>query len=173
MSDDKLDPSFALESQAAVRGGDMLDSASSPPVKRSVEWAAGFADGEGCIYIFKQRYKNPRRKTSYGLGFCITQNHWLTLECFRLSAEITQTLSKVKPRPGLTRQVYTLNLTGKSALRLITLLHPYLVRKQLEAEAAFDYWQEAMGGKHPGRKGWSAEVIAKREHYFQKMRALK
>ncbi len=173
MSDDKLDTSFALEPQAGVPGGDMLNSATNQPVKCSVEWAAGFADGEGCISIFKQRYRNLRRKTSYRLGFCITQNHWLTLESFRLSAEITQTLGKVKPRPGLTRQVYTLNLTGKSALRLITLLYPFLVRKQLEAEAAFDYWQEAMGGKNPGRKGWSADVIAKREHYFQKMKALK
>ena len=173
MSADKFDPSFTLEPQTAVPGYDAQDSASSPQAKCSVQWAAGFADGEGCINICKQRYKNPRRKTTYRLGFGITQNHWETLEYFRQSTGITQTLNSMTPRPGLTRQVYTLSLTGKSALRLITLLYPYLVRKKLEAEAAFHYWEYAQNSPRWVRGPRSAEELAKWEYHFQLMRSLK
>ena len=173
MSADKFDPSFTPEPQTAVPWYDAQDSASSPQAKCSVQWAAGFADGEGCINICRQRYKNSRRKTTYRLGFYITQNHWETLEYFRQSTGITQTINNMTPRPGLTRQVYTLSLTGKSALRLITLLYPYLVRKKLEAEAAFHYWEYAENSPRWVRGPRSAEELAKWEYHFQLMRSLK
>ena len=139
----------------------------------SLAWAAGFVDGEGCISIFKQRYRDPKRKLSYRLGFCIMQNDLEVLEHFRVGMGITEPIYKVKRRPQHSRQVYTLICSGKNALRLITTLLPFLVRKREEAQTAVAYWEDCMGGKRPGGKGWSSQVTADREAKFLRMRALK
>ena len=139
----------------------------------SLAWAAGFADGEGCIHIFMQRYADPKRKKSYRLGFNIVQNDLPVLEHFRQVLNIAESIYKVKRLPSHRRQVYTLNCTGKSALRVIATLQPHLVRKQLEAQSALDYWRLGLGGAHPGRHGWPAHVIAIRERFYQKLKSLK
>ena len=139
----------------------------------TLAWAAGFVDGEGCIYIGKLRYRDPRRKLSYRLGFCITQNNLEVLEHLRDGLGITEPIYKVKRLPQHSRQVYTLNCNGKNALRLITTLLPFLVRKREEAQTAVAYWEDCMGGKRPGGKGWSPQVTADREAKFQKMRSFK
>lgn len=139
----------------------------------SLAWAAGFVDGEGCISIVKQRYRDPKRKLSYRLGFSIMQNDLEVLEHFRVGMGITEPIYKVKRLPQHSRQVYTLICSGKNALRLITTLLPFLVRKREEAQTAVAYWEDCMGGKRPGGKGWSPQVTADREAKFQKMRSFK
>ena len=139
----------------------------------TLAWAAGFVDGEGCIYICKQRFRDPTRKLSYRLGFSIMQNDLEVLEHFRVGMGITEPIYKVKRLPQHSRQVYTLICSGKNALRLITTLLPFLVRKREEAQTAVAYWEDCMGGKRPGGKGWSPQVTADREAKFQKMRSFK
>jgi hypothetical protein len=139
----------------------------------TLAWAAGFVDGEGCISIVKQRYQDPRRKLSYRLCLGISQNNLEVLEHLRDGMGITEPIYKVKRLPQHSRQVYTLNCNGKNALRLITTLLPFLVRKREEAQTAVAYWEDCMGGKRPGGKGWSPQVTADREAKFQKMRSFK
>jgi hypothetical protein len=158
----------ALATAQAIPGNVVL---AKPPF--TLAWAAGFVDGEGCIYICKQPYRDSRRKFAYRLGFCITQTNLEVLEHFRHGMGITETLYKVKRRPQHSRQVYTVNCSGKSALAVITTLYPYLVRKQPEAQAAMDYWCHGQCGKRPGPHGWPASVLAIREAYFKKLKALK
>lgn len=139
----------------------------------TLAWAAGFVDGEGCISIVKQRYQDPRRKVSYRLCLSITQNNLEVLEHLRDGLGRTDCIYKAKRLPQHNRQIYTLNFTGKAALAVIIALHPYLVRKQPEAQTAMDYWRHGECGKHPGPRGWSASVNAFRESCFKKMKALK
>lgn len=139
----------------------------------TLEWAAGFVDGEGCISIIKQRYKDPTRKFTYRLCLSIQQNNLEVLEHLRDGLRITTGIYKVKRLPQHNRQIYTLNFTGKGALAVIIALYPYLVRKQPEAQTAMDYWRHGQCGKHPGPRGWSASVNAFRESCFKKMKALK
>ena len=47
-----------------------------------LNWASGFADGESCIHIAKQTYKDLRRKATYRLRMCIEQNDLQVLEHF-------------------------------------------------------------------------------------------
>lgn len=140
----------------------------------SLEWAAGFADGEGCIYIFKQTYAaDPRRKATYRLGFTITQNDLQVLEHFQQGLGIGGRIYQVARKPQHNRQIYTLNCTGISALRVICTLQPHLIRKQLEAQTAIDYWQQGQCGKHPGPAGWPPAVMAIRERFCKKLKSLK
>ena len=139
----------------------------------SLEWAAGFADGEGCICIVKQRYADPRRKLTYRLAFSIVQNDLQVLEHFYKGLGIQGGIFDVGRIVQHNRQVYTLNYTGVNALKVIAMLQPHLIRKRLEAQTAIDYWSQGLCGRHPGRLGWPAAVVAIRERFYQKMKSLK
>lgn len=139
----------------------------------SLEWAAGFADGEGCICIVKQRYADPKRNLTYRLAFSIVQNDLQVLEHFYKGLGIPGGIFDVGRIVQHNRQVYTLNYTGVNALKVIAMLQPHLIRKRLEAQTAIDYWSQGLCGRHPGRLGWSAAVVAIRERFYQKMKSLK
>lgn len=160
----------------APSGDTLLNrGADRKPCNFSLEWAAGFADGEGCISLAKQRYiNNPARGVTYRLVFCIVQNDLQVLQHFKDGMGIHSKIYPVKRLMQHNRQIYTLNYSGVKALELIRTLKPYLFRKQLEAQAALDYWTEGQCGQHPrGMRKWPAEVIATRERYFQKLKTLK
>lgn len=135
-------------------------------------WAAGFLDGEGCIHIAKQRYLAARSDT-YRLGVSLTQNDLDVLAHFRDVIGIDVPIFKVKLAPNHRRQCYTLNYSGKGALKLISMLSPHLRRKRLEAQAASDFWTEGRVGQHGGRKALDPEVVATRERFYLLLKQLK
>lgn len=135
-------------------------------------WAAGFIDGEGCIHIAKQRYHGKRADT-YRLGVHVTQNDRGVLESLCEAVGIWAPIYEVKRASNHRKQCYTLNFSGKSALRLLTLLKSYLRRKRREAEAALDFWTAGRMGMVGTGKPLPAEVAAVREHYFWLLKQLK
>ena len=188
MSYDKMNPAFILDplpvaSIAAVSSTAQPVKLTSLPVAMTrpsrakpaftLQWAAGFADGEACICIVKQRYADPKRKLTYRLTFSIVQNDLQVLEHFYKGLGIAGGIFAVKRIAQHNRQIYTLNYSGINALRVITALQPHLIRKRIEAQTAHDYWQQGQCGRRPGRLGWSTTVIADRERICQKMKSLK
>jgi hypothetical protein len=143
-----------------------------PRSESDLGWAGGFIDGEGCIHIAKQRYVS-RATCSYRLGVFITQNDKSVLEHLRQVVGIYAPIFAVKRADNHKRQCFTLNYTGKNALRLLALLRDFLVRKRAEAKAALDFWTEGRMDERFGIKGVSAGLTATREHYFQLMKQLK
>jgi hypothetical protein len=111
-----------------------LAPCTAPPssLEFTVQWAAGFVDGEGCIHIAKQRYRTKRRDT-YRLGIYLTQNDLKVLEHFRDGVGVAAPIYKVKRTRQHRRQCYTLNYNSANAMRVISLLAPHLVRKRPEA----------------------------------------
>jgi hypothetical protein len=138
----------------------------------SIEWAAGFLDGEGCIHIARQTYRGKRSAT-YVLRVYIVQNNREVLEHFRDGVGIDARIYKVKRLTAHNKQVYTLNFQGKKALALIATLAPHLVRKREEAQVAMTYWVEGRVGFRPGPKGLPPELVATRERLYLKLRSLK
>ena len=135
-------------------------------------WAAGFLDGEGCIHIAKQRY-GGRRADTYRLGIYVSQNERSVLEAFRAAVGIDAPIYETKRADNHSRQCYTLNFNGHSALRLIQLVGQYLRRKYAEAMAALRFWVEGGMGV-PGRgKPVAADTVAAREHYYLLLKTLK
>ena len=138
----------------------------------SIEWAAGFLDGEGCVHIARQTYRGTRRDT-FRLRVYIVQNNREVLEHFRDGVGIDARLYKVRRTAQHNKQVYTLNFEGKKAMALIALLMPHLIRKREEAQAAWVYWFDGKVGMRPGPKGLPPEIAALRERLYFKLRSLK
>jgi hypothetical protein len=138
----------------------------------SIEWAAGFVDGEGCIHIARQTYRGKRRET-WKLRCYISQNDLEVLEHFRGAVGIDAPIYKVRRTKQQNKQVYTLNFEGKKAMALVALLMPHLIRKREEAQAAMTYWVEGRVGKRWGPKGIPPEIAAFRERMYFKLRSLK
>ena len=138
----------------------------------SIEWAAGFLDGEGCIHIARQTYRGKRRCT-HVLRVYVVQANLEVLEHFRDGVGIDVRIYKVRRLTAHNKQVYTLNFQGKKALALIALLAPHLVRKREEAQVAMTYWVEGRVGFRPGPKGLPPELVAIRERLYLKLRSLK
>lgn len=161
-----------MNDSAPAVSNEALVPSPSPSRQFTIQWAAGFVDGEGCIHIAKQRYRAHRSPT-YRLGMHVTQNDLATLEHFRDGLGIDAPIYKVKRAANHRRQCYTLNYSGTSAMQVISLLTPHLVRKRREADAAQAFWHEGRIGERPGPKGWEPEVVEKRESYFLMLKQLK
>ncbi len=138
----------------------------------TVQWAAGFVDGEACIHIAKQRYRTKRRDT-YRLGIYLTQNDLNVLEHFRDGVGVAAPIYEVKRTRQHRRQCYTLNYNGAKAMRVISLLAPHLVRKRSEADAAEAFWTFGRIGERPGPKGLEPQVVEIREHFYKHLKQLK
>lgn len=123
------------------------------PLHFSDAWAAGFADGEGCIHIARQTYKpDAGRSTTYRLRFCITQNNREVLEHFLKGLGIHGRIYATRRTAGQNRQAYTLNYDGRHALALVSKLALLLVRERAEANVPCgfgtkDWPGRALGGK--------------------------
>lgn len=139
----------------------------------SVAWAAGFADGEACIHIARQRYRNCSRSDTFVARVYITQNCLEVLEHFRNGAGIDASIYKIKRTAGQNRQCYSLQYEGARAMALITLLLPHLIRKRDEALTLWTYWVQGQVGTRHGPKGVPPAIFAIRERLYLKMRSLK
>jgi hypothetical protein len=145
-----------------------------PNASPSVEWAAGFLDGEGCIHIAKQTFPAAsRRKPIYRLRVCVTQNNREVLEHFRETLGVHGNLYRVARTAGQNRQNYVLIYDGRFALALISSVGPHLVRKRPEADVAMLYWFSGAGGVRFGSKGVPPDVLAIRERCYRKLQRLK
>lgn len=144
----------------------------TPHSELRLAWAAGFLDGEGCIHIAKQRYRTARSDT-YRLGVHVSQNDLRVLERFREAVGIHAPIHPVKRAKNHSRQCFTLNFSGRSALTLLTVLLKYLERKHDEAQAALDFWANGQMGTRLGGRGLDPALVAVREHYFRLLKQLK
>lgn len=138
----------------------------------SIEWAAGFMDGEGCIHVTRARNAG-KAGPSWRLGVSITQNHRPTLEHFHAGMGVPGHIYPTKQRPYHSKQPYALNYTGAAAMTVIALLLPHLVRKHAQAMAALEFWVCGCGGLRTGSKGLPPELRATRERLYRKVKSLK
>ncbi|MTI62272.1 MAG: endonuclease [Methylophaga sp.] len=135
-------------------------------------WAAGFVDGEGCICIARQTYKD-RPNVSHRLKLTVTQNNYEVLSELQGIIGEPSFISMLTRTEKMNRNSYALVYDSKHALSAIRKLKPFLRRKQFEADAAEKMWEEGMMGKRPGMKGWPPEVYQTREKWARKITRLK
>ncbi|MBA2722515.1 MAG: endonuclease [Methylibium sp.] len=140
----------------------------------SPAWAAGFADGEGCIHIAHQIYSTTRpRNPTYRLRFSISQNNREVLQHFLDGFGIRGHINETQRTPGENRQAYVLQYDGRQAFEVIALLKDLLVRKRHEAVVALRFWLEGLCGTRFGRNGMPPEVLRFRRACYAKLRRLK
>ncbi|MDI1269259.1 MAG: hypothetical protein PSV40_09195 [Polaromonas sp.] len=137
----------------------------------SLEWAAGMLDGDGCIAVIRQPFRN--RRPIYRLIVSIVQNCRQTLEHFRRCVDVDGVIYDVKRKLEHNKQVYTLNYSGPKALLVIQRLRAYLVRKRLEALVAISFCLNGQISRRFGPRGVPTDVEAVRVAHYLKLRALK
>ena len=139
--------------------------------ENNLAWAAGFIDGEGCLRIAKHANAggvNP----IYHLHLAISQNRLETLEHCQKVIGVQSSICAFPYRESFRRPVFLLTYLCANAREALTLLLPYLVRKQAEAMLALEFalrLQVPRGGRTPH----SPEEIAIREEYYRRMKELK
>ncbi|WP_137921458.1 hypothetical protein [Hydrogenophaga sp. 2FB] len=148
-----------------------VDRSSDRWPRPSLEWAAGMLDGDGCIAIVKQPFAN--RRSIFRLIVSISQNCLQTLQHFQRCVNVPSMIYAVRRQIGRNKQVYTLNFTGPNAMRLVALLHGYLVRKRQEAAVALSFCENGQISRRFGRHGVPPGVESIRVAHYKKLRALK
>lgn len=139
---------------------------------RHLAWAAGLMDGDGCVFISKQRQKG-RKNATYRLCVSVVQNCHDTISRFREILGLQACLVPVRRTTQQNRRVYSLQYDGIHALRVLQLLQADLYRKSTEADVAIEAWEKCAMGVLPGCGGLPASVWHAREYYYKKMRRLK
>ena len=135
-------------------------------------WAAGFADGEGCIsYTLNKR--RDRRQGSYRVRLQLCQNNPIVLKQFIEAVGEKCVERTVKRYVGQNRQVYSALYDGAHAFNAIAKLAPFLRRKKEEAELILASANSCAFGYNPGIKGHTSETLAAREKLRKKLTKLK
>lgn len=130
---------------------------SKRPRQVELAWAAGILDGEGCIHF--SVFQPPNRPSAkYRVIVTIQMVHLPTLE--KIQEMLGGTVRPIdrKANKGNRRDIWRWTVTCREAGEVLTLLLPYLVTKQPEAQIALEYF--ANPRTKPSRRGRSAEETA-------------
>ncbi len=129
-------------------------------------WAAGFIDGEGCLYIGKHQ-----RGRYHVLSLSVTQIKLLPLRklkrIFRVGAIVRHKRGKGE-RPNF-RPAWRYECSSASLCALLKKIVPYLANKRREAQLAIQFQDNCI----VRNQRISDTEYKKREKYYRKMRDLK
>jgi hypothetical protein len=136
-------------------------------------YCAGFFDGEGCIHLARQVYKDPKRRATYRMRVDVFQNDLGVLQHFVAVVGVPGRLYNVKRTLSQNKPCFRVCYDGKAAFEVLRILRPYLIRKAPEADVAMLYAATCEISNHPGPNGCSAAVWALRKSFYLKLRAMK
>ena len=132
----------------------------------SLEYIAGFFDGEGYVTISKASSK-CHSGSEYWLVVSMANTHKGVLD--EIQKLIGGNVIFHKGDKGC-KHHYRLTLYSKRAYEFLMLVYPYLIVKKREAEVAFRY--HSRNRTHRGPKGLTLEQIGFQDLCYQEMRAL-
>jgi hypothetical protein len=139
----------------------------------TLAYLGGFFDGEGCIHLAKQTFKDPMRRATFRMRLVIGQNNLEILEYFAQEVGVTGKIHRIARTRAQNRQCYALIFDGATAFEVLRKLLPYLRRKLPEALVALEYEQSCAVHVHPGRRGIDPNDWALRARFYRKLRAMK
>lgn len=101
----------------------------------SLEWCAGFIDGDGCIQVDKSRTKG-RKHVGYSLNIQACQISLLPLVALKeaLGGSITEHGKASKAN----NRIWSWWVSGKEAFAAVEKLRPYLLLKRAQADFIVD-----------------------------------
>lgn len=145
------------------------------PPMQALAWAAGLTDGDGCIHIARQTFKDPARahRPNFRLRVTVAQSNLAVLQYMQTIVGVIGCVAAPKRTLQQNKQHYSLTFDGDKALVVIKKLYPFLVAKRAEAAVALDFARRCQINKHPGPKGQSPRIWALREAFYNKLRRMK
>jgi len=131
-------------------------------------WLAGIIDGEGSIFIMKQKRKDRDRDTNYILRVTVQSTDKYMVPKIHQLIGGPVIYENFEKRPN---QNNTLKwqLNGKGAIRFLRAILPYLVVKNSQAKLAIRFHRES-------KRHWKhmSEILYKRqEMYYLLLKSLK
>lgn len=131
-------------------------------------WAAGFFDGEGCIYL-----RNDKRDSRWQLLLGLAQVDKAPLEDFQRIVGGVGYITKSHRGKGNQRSCWTWQAASKNAGDVVELLLPFLRVKQSQAVAALEF--RATFPKKPYRRyrRIPLKILYERDRLARKVKALK
>lgn len=139
------------------------------PTEADIGWAAGILDGEGCVHIARQTYRDPSRRPTYRLRLTIAQNQIDVLQEFEWIVGLRGSIRSPKPTKKQNRVCHYLNFDGMKAFVVLQKLKEHLRRKREHVKTAEDFRRECDIHVHPGPRGTPLEVWERREWYYNRM----
>lgn len=125
--------------------------------KLSLEYIAGFVDGEGCINIYKRKHTSTTRGYAYSLDIEISNTNKEIIELIHSTlgvGHITEVKNNEKNKNW--RNGYLLRMSCKDAGIVIKKLLPYLVLKKPQAELALKFQKNMYyGHSHLLTREWN------------------
>lgn len=101
-------------------------------------WLAGIIDGEGSIFIMKQKRLDRERDTNYILRISVdSTDPYMAVECFKIASGVKLQQSSDK-RPNCSDRLKW-QVNGKNASKLLKELLPYLRVKFDQAKLAIEF----------------------------------
>ena len=145
------------------------------PPAQALAWGAGLTDGDGCIHIARQTFKDPARahRPNFRLRLTVTQSNLPVLQHLQTVVGVTGCVAAPNRTLQQNKQPYSLTFDGDKALMVIKKLYPFLVAKRAEAAVALDFARRCQLNMHPGPKGQSPRIWALREMFYNKLRRMK
>lgn len=138
-------------------------------------WAAGVVDGEGCLHIARQTYRDPRRRArpTYVFRPTVAQSdHHLLHHLHGVIGEHGYIHMRKRQR-NMNKQPYVLDYSGPHAYAALRKLHPYLIGKRPEADVVFDFEREGRIHQRLGPGGQDAGIWEIRRRYYKKLQRMK
>jgi len=137
--------------------------------KPSLEYIAGFVDGEGTITISKEKTHSSRRGFTYGVYFCVsnTNRELLQLMCNTVSVGYVARSNRNRNFPRR-KEIFHWSAHRRKAAALIQKLLPHLYLKGAQAELALKYQEAIIQGHQP----LTEEECVFRDQCYMKMKEL-
>jgi len=136
-------------------------------------WAAGFFDGEGCVSIVRQRYKDPTRQETYRLKIYVSQTNKRSLEEFEWIVGLRGRIVEQKATGKGRRSCYSLIYESLATAVVLRRLQPYLRRKRRQCEIALDFQMRCEIHTHFGPHGCPPHLWHLRRAFFDRMQTIK
>ena len=140
----------------------------------SLQYIAGFLDGEGSIYISRSKCPRTKRGVRYALYIVFSSTNKNILEMIRNSLGGVGCLfswdSKKNPR---WKTAYYLHITCRQAAEVLRKLLPYLILKRPQAELAIKF-QDFMDSSPPtgNYNSRTPEEWNTMKEYYEQMKEL-
>ena len=136
----------------------------------SLEYIAGYIDGEGCILVHKAAATQTGRKTPrYDLHVSAYQCSRKVLD--QLAVQFGGAVySHMRSNRPTMRDSWSWKITGKAANHFLTLLYPHLVEKKEQAWLGLEFYANKVGSRGPQV---SDEQVAIREGFYLALQAAK
>lgn len=132
-------------------------------------WAAGFMDGEGCIYI---AYRTTQDQ--YVLTVSVANTHLSSLERFKAIVGVGRIHSARQQREPHHKPLFMWSASSKQAETMLRLLLPFLVTKQEQAKVGL-YSRQFIGprgGRRPEQIGPDREQLAWLKNRLTELKAV-